>query len=89
MLALVSFIGAVNNSFYSRGATVFLIPVETSLGLSRATASLIFSLARSEGALGGPAVGYMVDRFGTKRMLIIGTVLAGAVCQPSPENICR
>ena len=78
MLALVSFIGAVNNSFYSRGATVFLIPVETSLGLSRATASLIFSLARSEGALGGPAVGYMVDRFGTKRMLIIGTVLAGA-----------
>ena len=77
MLALVSFLGAVNNSFFSRGATVFLIPVETSLGLSRATASLIFSLARSEGALGGPAVGYMVDRFGTRRMLIIGTVLAG------------
>jgi MFS family permease len=77
MLALVSFMGAVNNSFYSRGATIFLIPVETSLALNRATSSLIFSLARSEGALGGPAVGYLVDRFGTRRMLIIGTVLAG------------
>jgi MFS family permease len=78
MLALVSLMGALNNGFASKGATLFLIPVETSLGLSRATASLIFSLARSEGAFGGPAVGYLVDRFGTQRMLVVGTIMAGA-----------
>ena len=78
MVALVGVMSALNSAFYSRGATVFLIPVQTSLELNRATASLIFSLARSEGALGGPAFGYLVDRFGTRKMLTIGTILAGA-----------
>jgi MFS family permease len=47
------------------------------LGLNRATASLIFSLGRSEGALNGPVVGYLVDRFGARKMMVIGTLLAG------------
>jgi len=78
MLTLIGFMGALNSAFYSRGATMFLIPVQTSLELNRATASLIFSLARSEGALGGPAVGYLVDRFGPRRLMTIGTILVGA-----------
>ena len=53
------------------------IPVGASLGLNRATTSLIFSLGRSEGAVAGPLVGYLVDRFGTRRIMVIGTILAG------------
>ncbi|MFQ6028469.1 MAG: MFS transporter [Dehalococcoidia bacterium] len=77
MLALISFMGALNSSFYSKGAALFLIPVENSLGLSRATTSLIFSLARSEGAVEGPLIGYLVDWYGPKKMLVIGTIIAG------------
>jgi sugar phosphate permease len=63
--------------FLQKGAALFLVPVETSLGLNRATSALIFSLARSEGAVGGPFTGYLVDRFGAQKFLIIGTVLTG------------
>tara|TARA_B100000315_G_scaffold254253_1_gene294914 strand:- start:5271 stop:6521 length:1251 start_codon:yes stop_codon:yes gene_type:complete len=68
---------ALNSSFFERGATIFLVPVQNGLGLSRARASLIFSLARSEGAMGGPAVGYVVDRFGTRKTVTAGAILAG------------
>ena len=68
---------ALNNAIFDKGPALFLIPVGVSLGLNRATASLIFSLGRSEGALNGPVVGYLVDRFGARKMMVIGTFLAG------------
>ncbi len=77
MLGIISIMQALNNGFFSKGAALFLVPVETSLGLNRATSALIFSLARSEGAVGGPFTGYLVDRFGTQKFLMIGTVMTG------------
>ena len=77
ILGLISFMAALNNAFFDKGPALFLIPVGVSLGLNRATASLIFSLGRSEGALNGPVVGYLVDRFGARKMMVIGTFLAG------------
>jgi len=77
ILGLISFMAALNNAFFDKGPALFLIPVGASLGLNRATASLIFSLGRSEGALNGPVVGYLVDRFGARKMMVIGTFLAG------------
>ena len=68
---------AMNNAFFDKGPALFLIPVGASLGLNRATTSLIFSLGRSEGAVAGPFVGYLVDRFGARRIMVIGTILAG------------
>ena len=67
----------MNNAFFDKGPALFLIPVGASLGLNRATTSLIFSLGRSEGAVAGPFVGYLVDRFGARRIMVIGTILAG------------
>ena len=77
VLAIISVIAAIHNGFYSKGAALFLLPVEASLQLSRASSSLIFSLARSEGAIEGPLIGYMVDRFGTRKMMLVGTILTG------------
>jgi sugar phosphate permease len=77
MLGLIGIMQALNNCFFSKGAALFLVPVEASLGLNRATSALIFSLARSEGAVGGPFTGYLVDRFGAQKFLIIGTVMTG------------
>ena len=77
VLGIISFMAALNNAFFDKGPALFLIPVGVSLGLNRATSSLIFSLGRSEGAVNGPVVGYLVDRFGARKMMVIGTILAG------------
>ena len=77
MLGVISFMAALNNAFFDKGPAIFLIPVGASLGLSRGTTSLIFSLGRSQGAVNGPVVGFLVDRFGAKRMIVLGTLLAG------------
>ena len=77
VLVLISIMAAMNNAFFDKGPALFLLPVGASLGLNRATTSLIFSLGRSEGAVAGPFVGYLVDRFGARRIMVIGTVLAG------------
>jgi len=77
VLGVISFMAALNNAFFDKGPTLFLIPLGLGLGLNRATTSLIFSLGRSEGAVNGPVVGYLIDRFGARRMMVIGTILAG------------
>ncbi len=77
VLGLISFMAALNNAFFDKGPALFLIPVGASLGLNRATTSLVFSLGRSEGAVNGPVVGYLVDRFGARKIMLIGTILAG------------
>jgi len=46
------------------------------LGLSRASTSLAYSLARAEGSLAAPLVGYLIDRYGPKRLMLAATALA-------------
>ena len=71
VLGIISFMAALNNAFFDKGPALFLIPVGISLALNRATASLIFSLGRSEGAVNGPIVGYLVNRFGARKIVPI------------------
>src|SRR5262249_10876802 len=59
------------------GFTLYFLPVLTEMRLSRAATSLPLSLAKLESALGGPIVGYLIDRFDLRSILIIGTLLAG------------
>jgi sugar phosphate permease len=47
------------------------------LGLSRAATSLVFSLARAEGAIEGPLAGYVIDRYGPRPMMLAGILLSG------------
>jgi MFS family permease len=68
---------AVKGGTYNTGFTLFFLPVLDEMQLSRAAMSLPFSLAKLESALGGPVVGYLIDRFDVRLMLILGTVLAG------------
>ena len=44
MLGLISIMAAMNNAFFDKAPSLFLIPVGASLVLNRATVSLIFSL---------------------------------------------
>src|SRR5262245_34062673 len=59
------------------GFTIFFLPITNELGLSRAATSLVFSLARAEGAIEGPLAGYLIDRFGPRPMMLAGVLLSG------------
>ncbi len=68
---------AVKGGTYNTGFTLYFLPVLTELHLSRAATSLPFSLAKLESALEGPLVGYLIDRFDLRVMMVFGTMLAG------------
>ncbi|MBI3325713.1 MAG: MFS transporter, partial [Nitrospinae bacterium] len=68
---------AVKGGTFNTGFSLYFLPVLTELHLSRAATSLPFSLAKLESALQGPLVGYLIDRFDLRVMLVLGTVLAG------------
>jgi sugar phosphate permease len=68
---------AVKGGTFNTGFTLYFLPILTELHLSRAATSLPFSLAKLESAVEGPLVGYLIDRFDPRVMMVVGTLLAG------------
>jgi len=60
------------------GLGFFFVALERQFGWSRAVLSIPFSLGRIEGALLGPVEGYLTDRLGSRRMILIGFAMLGA-----------
>ncbi len=77
MVGLVSALRVLGGGLHNFGFTVFFLPISHDLGLNRAETSLAFSLARAQGAIEGPFVGYFIDRFGPRPMILIATLLTG------------
>ena len=61
-----------------QGVGTFFVALERTFGWNRTTLSGAFSLSRAEGALLGPFEGLLTDKFGTRRMVVIGYVIMGA-----------
>jgi MFS family permease len=77
MIGIVSALRVLGGGLHQYGFTVFFLPVTEELGLTRASTSLAFSLARAEGSLAAPLVGYLIDRYGPKPLMLAATLLAG------------
>ncbi|MFC2022436.1 MFS transporter, partial [Chloroflexota bacterium] len=77
ILAASAITGTVGAGLAHYGFSVFFLPISESLGLSRAATSLVFSLARSEGALEGPVAGYLIDKFGPRKVLFASAIMMG------------
>jgi MFS family permease len=60
-----------------QGLGTILVALERQFGWSRTALSGAFSLARVEGAILGPVEGFLVDRIGTRKMVLIGYTLMG------------
>ena len=60
---------------YFYGFSVFFLPIKAALNLTSASTSLIFSLSRAEGVVEGPIAGYLIDRFGPRKILTAGTII--------------
>ncbi|MBW1782619.1 MAG: MFS transporter [Deltaproteobacteria bacterium] len=59
------------------GFTAFFNPIVTELGWSYAATSFAASLRSIEGGIASPLVGFATDRYGAKRLLVLGSVLGG------------
>lgn len=77
MVAVGCGVRMLGGGFHLYGFTIFFLPITQELGLSRAATSLVFSLARAEGAIEGPVAGYLIDRLGPRPVMLAGVILSG------------
>ena len=77
VVAASSFLGLFGNGAISQGFPRFFTPIQGELGLSATQMSLVFSLARAEGSVGGPLIGWAVDRIGARPMVLAGGLVTG------------
>ena len=73
--ALVMIVGTVP---FFQGMTAWFVVLEHQFGWSRTQMSGAFSLTRVEGSIMGPVGGYLIDRLGPRRMVLIGLLILGS-----------
>jgi MFS family permease len=61
--------------FHAMG--LWFVALESAFGWNRTQLSLAFSFTRIEGGIMGPVEGYLVDRLGVRRMVLIGLSILG------------
>jgi MFS family permease len=77
MVAAASALRVLGAGLHSFGFTVFFLPLSQDLNLNRTSTSLAFSLARAEGAIEGPIVGHLLDRYGPRPIMLAAVLLMG------------
>ena len=78
VLAATFVLGVLSGGIFAHSNAIFFGPIKRDLGLNSAQTALIFSLARAEGSFAGPIVGWLVDKFGSRPMIMAGGLLASA-----------
>jgi MFS family permease len=77
MMAAAAVLRVLGSGLHHYGFTIFFLPLSRDLELSRTATSFAFSLARAEGAIEGPLVGYLLDRFGPRPVMLVAVILTG------------
>lgn len=72
--ALMTLVGAL--SYYGMG--VFFNALRDDLGWSAAALGAALSLARIQGGVLAPVVGVIIDRYGPRKLMIVGVAMTGA-----------
>ena len=60
-----------------QGMSAWFVVLERHFGWSRTELSIAFVLTRVEGSIMGPVSGYLIDKLGPRRNVLIGMVIAG------------
>ena len=68
----------IGSTFYWQGFSVFFLALQDEFDTNRAALSGAIALSQLEGGMLGPVGGYLVDRFGPRRMMIAGMSMMGA-----------
>ena len=63
--------------FHAMG--IWFVAMESTFGWNRTQLSLAFAFTRIEGGILGPIEGYLIDRLGTRRLVLIGLVISEVI----------
>ncbi len=77
IVVLGSLVNTVHGGIINHSFTVFFLPLQRDLDLSATAVSTLYGAVQLEGGIGGPLFGYLIDRFGPRKMILIGSGLAG------------
>jgi sugar phosphate permease len=77
VLAMASVQGLFGGGTAHSGFSVFFLPIQRDLNLNYASMSLVFSLARAEGGVGGFIIGWLVDKLGARPLILVGGLTTG------------
>jgi len=78
MVAASAAVRVLGAGLHSYGFTVFFLPLSQELNLSRTATSFAFSLSRAEGAIEGPIIGHLLDRYGPRPVMLAAVLMMGA-----------
>ena len=78
VIAAAAVVAATGSGFYFYGFTTLFLSISKDLGLTRAATSTVFAVARLEGGLEGPIIGWLIDRHGARKLIVIGVVIFAA-----------
>ena len=89
LVGVAAFIMVIGTVPLFQGMTAWFVVLESHFNWSRTQLSIAFSLSRVEGSIMGPISGYLIDRLGSRRMVLIGLVVAGGgfVIMSQMQNI--
>ncbi len=74
---LAAFVMVIGTVPLFQGMTAWFVVFEQTFGWSRSQLSLAFSLTRVEGSITGPVGGFLVEKLGARRMVLIGMIVLG------------
>jgi sugar phosphate permease len=67
----------IHGALYVYGFGAFFIHFQNAFGASRAQIGLVLGLARLEGGLIAPVAGFLIDRYGPRRLMLLGLTVIG------------
>ena len=77
LVGVAAFIMVIGTVPLFQGMTAWFVVLEGHFGWTRTQLSIAFSLSRVEGSIMGPISGYLIDKLGSRRMVLIGLIVAG------------
>lgn len=71
------------------GFSVFYTPILKEFGWSSAVVAGAFSLSRLEGGIEGPVVGWLIDKYGSRKLMFVGVILTalGFFAMTAVDNV--
>ena len=75
MVVITSVMSFFASGIFFRGFGVLVLPIRDQLGITQAQTNLVFSIARAEGGIEGPIAGWLIDKFGNRKVLVPSLIL--------------
>ena len=89
LVGVAAFVMVIGTVPLFSGLTAWFVVFQGHFGWTSTQISIAFSMSRVEGSIMGPISGYLIDRLGSRRMVLIGLIIAGGgfILMSRMENI--